>query len=1103
MSASKTLFDVEFAADLMSVSKQTVLSWIDSGRLRPTSKDADGHPFFDWSAFSSFPQVADMDAAAWEKFTAIKPKRRYTSIELFAGGGGLALGLEKAGLEHILLNELMPEACETLRINRPNWNVVEGDVSKIDFSSYRGKVDVVSGGFPCQTFSYAGKKAGFNDARGTLFFEFARVIKETQPKMFIGENVRGLLIHDGGRTLATIKSVLEDLGYVLVEPHVLKAIFYRVPQKRERLLLIGIRKDLSEYFRFNWPKKAARMYTVGDALRKGELFDSDVPPSAGARFPKRKAEILAMVPPGGYWRDLPIDVQKEYMKKSFYLPGGRTGMARRMSWNAPCLTLLCSPSMNQTERCHPSESRPFTVREYARLQTFPDDWKFAGNTAMQYKQIGNAVPVNLAYVVGLSVVDALNGLPDSCWGESIPVPFGKTHFTCIDLFAGIGGFRIAMECCGGECIGFSEINEDAINTYVANHPQSEGTNFGDITQLKDLPPHDLLTGGVPCQSWSIAGRNLGFDDDRGQLWNDALYLLNKCRPRAFIFENVKGLVDPRNKDALDYIMSRIQEAGYYAAYHVINSFDYGVPQSRVRIYIIGFREKKYFDKFALPPQPTEKIRLRDILDEPVVEKALGSDGVSPAEHGKRGATSLSANNNGFNDYFLFNDLRNGQTTIHSWDILDTTEKQKRICLLLLKNRRKDDYGNLDGNPLSLAHFQALDPSITQRDIDALCQLNILRPEVYRYKVVRKPYALELDDNESFVLTLAAYGELVPDVVGRDMELRRRKINAPHLLAALAKKGIVKAVETRYDFRFTKISTGLFGINRIFLPSSNIFPTLVASDSSDYVTSIQVTATSAGAYRRDFLDQVYREKRFRRISKKEACRIQGFPDDFILPPTRSRWMKLIGNSVSVPVVQKLVRAICDTGVFVHPADSINNIEDDVRKGKTMPSPSLKQMGTPIQMTLFETPVYVVKKSPLTLFASYRRDCKAWIVKNGLYNYPITKKRFESDGRFAQAERLVLQNRRSKPMFFTVKGCEFITWKRLESMGYPRRGTHSHYLLFRIEPADDPEVPIQEDDFSVLAGKACSYDEFIRAFRFRSDRVKAVANRKPKRQGTTEK
>ena len=115
-----------------------------------------------------------------------------------------------------------------------------------------------------------------------------------------------------------------------------------------------------------------------------------------------------MVPPGGYWRDLPLDIQKEYMLKSFYLGGGKTGMARRISWDEPSLTLTCSPAQKQTERCHPEETRPFTVREYARIQTFPDDWEFAGPMGAQYKQIGNAVPVNLAYHMGVELVRSLN-----------------------------------------------------------------------------------------------------------------------------------------------------------------------------------------------------------------------------------------------------------------------------------------------------------------------------------------------------------------------------------------------------------------------------------------------------------------------------------------------------------------------------------------------------------------------------------------------------------------------------------------------------------------------------------------------------------------------
>jgi DNA (cytosine-5)-methyltransferase 1 len=302
----------------------------------------------------------------------------------------------------------MSDACKTLKQNRPHWNVIEGDVAQLDFTPYKGKIDLVSGGFPCQAFSYAGQRAGFDDARGTLFFQWARVIRETQPSLFLGENVRGLLTHDNGKTISVIKSVIKELGYTLVEPQVLRAIFYRVPQKRERLILIGVRNDLLPYFSFEWPKKAQRIYTLRDALRSGELYKTDVPESDGQKYPKRKGEILAMVPPGGYWRDLPLKIQREYMKGSFHLAGGKTGMARRLSWDAPSLTLTCAPAQTQTERCHPEENRPLTVREYARIQTFPDDWQFAGSTMMQYKQIGNAVPVNLAEAVGRSLVRALN-----------------------------------------------------------------------------------------------------------------------------------------------------------------------------------------------------------------------------------------------------------------------------------------------------------------------------------------------------------------------------------------------------------------------------------------------------------------------------------------------------------------------------------------------------------------------------------------------------------------------------------------------------------------------------------------------------------------------
>ena len=485
-------------------------------------------------------------------------------------------------------------------------------------------------------------------------------------------------------------------------------------------------------------------------------------------------------------------------------------------------------------------------------------------------------------------------------------------FTAVDLFAGIGGFRLAVERNGGSCIAFSEINTDATQTYIANHPESAGSNLGDITKIDMLPPHDLLMGGVPCQSWSIAGRNLGFDDDRGQLWNDALFLLKKAQPKAFIFENVKGLSDPRNKDALDYILLRIKESGYHATYLVLNSFDYGVPQSRVRIYIVGFREKQFFKAFRPPVPSSEKITLRDILSDIATPKRRNLS--LRKTHGKSGATSLSSNNNGFNDYFLFNDLRNGSTTIHSWDIIPTTEYQKHICLLHLRNRRKSQYGPLDGNPLSLEHFQKLDPTITVSDLDALVGLGILKTERYAFEIIRKKAGADLTEPERIVLSKNDKGIIVPDALVCDREVKTRKIDLAKTLEALENKGVIKCVETRYDFRLTKISTGLFGISRIFLPSSNIFPTLVASDSCDFVTPVEIDATDGKSYRELFIQNVLKPKRYRKVTKAEACRIQGFPKDFILPESRARWMKLIGNSVSVPVIERLIKAMCDTGVF---------------------------------------------------------------------------------------------------------------------------------------------------------------------------------------------
>ncbi|MEF9925005.1 MAG: DNA (cytosine-5-)-methyltransferase [Raoultibacter sp.] len=322
-----------------------------------------------------------------------------TCIDLFAGAGGTALGFHNAGIKHALLAELDPHATATLRTNskqlKLNWNIYEGDVANVDYTGM--SADIIQAGFPCQAFSYAGRSRGFEDTRGTLFFEFARAIKEVRPKIAIGENVKGLLTHDNGKTLQTMLSVLDDLGYS-VSYKVLKAQYFDVPQKRERLILFATRKDLNIPHIF--PKERDYFISLREAL-------ADCPPSDGQRYTERKQRIMELVPEGCYWRSLPDAIQRDYMGASYFLGGGKTGMARRLSWDQPSLTLTCNPAQKQTERCHPSETRPLNVREYARIQTFPDEWAFEGSVASQYKQIGNAVPVNLGYHVARCALAAL------------------------------------------------------------------------------------------------------------------------------------------------------------------------------------------------------------------------------------------------------------------------------------------------------------------------------------------------------------------------------------------------------------------------------------------------------------------------------------------------------------------------------------------------------------------------------------------------------------------------------------------------------------------------------------------------------------------------
>ncbi len=331
------------------------------------------------------------------------------AIELFAGAGGLALGVEKAGFKTIGLIEIDKNACNTLKLNRPNWNVINENIANISsknledfFSIKKGELDLLSGGAPCQAFSYAGKRLGLEDTRGTLFYHYALFLKQLQPKMFLFENVKGLLSHDKGKTHETIINVFKEEGYTIYEK-VLNAWNYGVAQKRERLIIVGIRNDLINKLNFLFPTPHKYKPVLRDILL-------DCPESKGTAYSEYKKKIFEMVPPGGYWKDIPKEIAKEYMKSCWDMEGGRTGILRRLSLDEPSLTVLTSPSQKQTDRCHPIEARPFTIRENARCQSFPDEWIFSGSVTDQYRQVGNAVPVNLAYEVALEIRKALEML---------------------------------------------------------------------------------------------------------------------------------------------------------------------------------------------------------------------------------------------------------------------------------------------------------------------------------------------------------------------------------------------------------------------------------------------------------------------------------------------------------------------------------------------------------------------------------------------------------------------------------------------------------------------------------------------------------------------
>lgn len=349
---------------------------------------------------------------------------------------GLDLGLEASGFHSLAFVEYDQAAQQTIQTNLQRLNrqaAVFSDVRQVTAQDLlqatglrKGEVALVSGGPPCQPFSTAGKREAINDPRGSLFRDFVRIIDGLQPRFFVMENVRGLLSsaikhrpikhratdaldpdEEPGSAFRVVLSELEGLGYRMVHG-LLNAADYGVGQVRERVIILGSRDH--EDIRLPAPThsssglKLPRWITLRQALQGLHDLQPQFPV-----YPESRAKYLRLVPEGGNWRDLPAQLIPEAMGGAYHSSGGKVGFYRRLAWDKPSPTITTSPAQKATDMCHPSELRPLSVRETARLQGFPDDWVFCGTLADQYRQIGNAVPVQLGLAIGQSLRQTIDG----------------------------------------------------------------------------------------------------------------------------------------------------------------------------------------------------------------------------------------------------------------------------------------------------------------------------------------------------------------------------------------------------------------------------------------------------------------------------------------------------------------------------------------------------------------------------------------------------------------------------------------------------------------------------------------------------------------------
>lgn len=429
MESKSNTYSVDEFAEFLSVSPQYVRSLI---RQKKLPAEMVGSIWLISKDIASDPKVMmNIKVDVNDQIRKEKKSDAPIALSFFSGAMGLDIGLRKAGINVLLASEIDPDTRKTIIINHPNIGLI-GDINKystsdiIQYANIDDKIDIdlIIGGPPCQAFSTAGKRKGFEDKRGNVFLEFIEKAIKLNPKFIVIENVRGLLSaplthrpHEyrgknfpplsqnelSGGALNFIIFLLEKANYK-VSFNLYNSANFGSPQKRERVVIICSREDIeipylipshSESGEFNLPKWRTFRDATNDLVEDDQVY---------IQFPEKRLKYYRILKEDQYWKDLPIELQKEAMGKSFYSSGGRTGFLRRIAWDKPAPTLVTNPAMPATDLAHPEKDRPLSIQEYKRIQEFPDNYEFFGTITSQYRQIGNAVPISLGYSIGKHIL---------------------------------------------------------------------------------------------------------------------------------------------------------------------------------------------------------------------------------------------------------------------------------------------------------------------------------------------------------------------------------------------------------------------------------------------------------------------------------------------------------------------------------------------------------------------------------------------------------------------------------------------------------------------------------------------------------------------------